>query len=181
MTKRIKNSDREQALKSSVRLHVTDSLVNRLSYLNLLILTITMMLTFAIIASASLVSARERQISSAQLSAQTLGNSIAPMLVFDDSSAARMELLSFSQRSDLLEVKVITPNGKIFSSWQATRPSHYNSTFSSFSNRVTSLTGSLFSREIKVQMPIKFKNELIGQLILRESLDGLWSLAFPYF
>lgn len=83
------------------------SLVSRLTRLNLWVLSLTLVLCFGLIATSSWLASRERQARAAELGAEQLVNSLAPMLVFDDRNALQADLLAFSRRSDLVEVQVL--------------------------------------------------------------------------
>jgi len=149
------------------------SLVTRLTRLNLLVLSLTLVFCFGLIATSSWLAARERQSGAAELGAEQLANSLAPMLVFDDRGALQAGLLAFSRRSDLIEVQVLSADGQLFGGWQApgqpamvpARPEQAMSEL-----RLVSHTGL---SELSVWAPIKLKGETVGALRLRESLQSL--------
>ena len=150
-----------------------DSLVRRLTRLNLLVLSATMLLTFTLIATATWFAARARQAQSAELSAQLLANSVAPMLVFVDAAAARNELASFSRRSDLLEVQVQTSQGVLFAQWQAEpgAPLQRLAPPRQLGARASVTTTS--AQALEVWVPVSLKGERVGALVVRESLQSL--------
>jgi len=150
-----------------------DSLVRRLTRLNLRLLSMTMLLTFLLLATATWYVARERQLHSAELSARLLANSVAPMLVFADRAAAQVELEAFSRRSDLLLVQVQTPDGAVFAQWQSgpqASPLQLAAPAGLAQTGVQSATGW---SALEVWAPIRLKDELVGVLVLRESLASL--------
>jgi len=150
-----------------------DSLVRRLTRLNLRLLSMTMLLTFLLLATATWYVARERQLHSAELSARLLANSVSPMLVFADRAAAQVELEAFSRRSDLLLVQVQTPDGAVFAQWQSgpqASPLQLAAPAGLAQTGVQSATGW---SALEVWAPIRLKDELVGVLVLRESLASL--------
>lgn len=148
-----------------------DSLVLRLTRLNLQVLSITMLLTFALIAGASLLAARELQAQAAERSAQLLANSLAPMLVFEDQVAAGAELQSFSKRSEWRMAQVATLGREVFAHWpvasskppanQAVPPSWVQA----------GVARQMHLDFVDVWVPIKLKGELLGWLYLQEGLE----------
>jgi diguanylate cyclase (GGDEF)-like protein len=154
-----------------------DSLVRRLTRMNLLVLSVTMLLTFALLATATWFVARARQIQGAELSAQLLANSIAPMMVFADREAASGELAAFSRRSDLQQLQVQTLQGAVFAQWQAggvetaaaalAAPPGIG-TYAAVAAHTTTSANAL-----EVWVPVRLKGELVGLLALRESLQSL--------
>jgi len=150
-----------------------DSLVRRLTRMNLQLLSVTMLLTFALLATATWYVARGRQVHAAQLSARLLANSVSPMIVFADRPAAQIELEAFSRRSDLLLVQVQTPAGAVFAQWQAgdgTPPPRIAPPAAAA--QLADAT-SVTMQELEVWAPIRLKDEVVGVLVLRESLAGL--------
>ncbi|MES2162527.1 MAG: diguanylate cyclase [Pseudomonadota bacterium] len=150
-----------------------DSLVQRLTRMNLQLLSVTMLLTFALLATATWYVARGRQVHAAQLSAQQLANSVSPMMVFADRPAAQVELEAFSRRSDLLLVQVQTPAGAVFAQWQAGAGAPTPRIVPPLAPQVLADAASVTMRELEVWAPIRLKDEVVGVLVLRESLDGL--------
>ena len=154
-----------------------DSLVRRLTRMNLLVLSVTMLLTFALLATATWFVARTRQIQGAELSAQLLANSIAPMMVFADREAANGELAAFSRRSDLQQLQVQTLQGAVFAQWRAggvetaaaalAAPPGMG-TYAAVAAHTTTSANAL-----EVWVPVRLKGELVGLLVLRESLQSL--------
>jgi len=150
-----------------------DSLVKRLTRLNLRLLSMTMLLTFLLLATATWYVARERQLHSAELSARLLANSVSPMLVFADRAAAQVELEAFSRRSDLLLVQVQLPDGLLFAQWQADRQAPVQQVRPPAGLAAQGVLTSVNWRQLEVWAPIRLKDELVGVLVLRESLDNL--------
>ncbi|WP_254451706.1 sensor domain-containing diguanylate cyclase [Duganella vulcania] len=150
----------------------SDSLVRRLTRLNLQLLSVTMLLTFVLLATATWYVARGRQVHAAQLSAQLLANSVSPMMVFADRPAAQTELEAFSRRSDLLLVQVQTPAGAVFAQWQAGGAAAPRVAPPVAMDRLADAT-RVTMQELEVWEPIRLKDEVVGVLVLRESLAGL--------
>ncbi len=149
-----------------------DSLVRRLTRLNLLVLSATMLLTFALIGTATWYVARARQVEGAALSAQLLANSVAPMLVFLDADAARNELASFSRRGDLLDMQLQSANGSLFAHWQADSGTPLALLPPSPRLPDGGIT-KISAQALEVWVPVRLKGERVGVLVLRESLQSL--------
>ncbi|MYM92882.1 diguanylate cyclase [Rugamonas sp. FT81W] len=147
-------------------------MVRRLTRLNLQLLSVTMLLTFVLLATATWYVARGRQVHAAQLSAQLLANSVSPMMVFADRPAAQTELEAFSRRSDLLLVQVQTPAGAVFAQWQAGGAAAPRVAPPVAMDRLADAT-RVTMQELEVWEPIRLKDEVVGVLVLRESLAGL--------
>ncbi|WP_374359806.1 diguanylate cyclase domain-containing protein [Pseudoduganella danionis] len=150
-----------------------DSLVKRLTRLNLRLLSMTMLLTFLLLATATWYVARERQLHSAELSARLLANSVSPMLVFADRIAAQVELEAFSRRSDLLQVQVQLPDGTVFAHWQADHQAAPLHAQAPAGLARTGIQSSVGWSALEVWAPVRLKDELVGVLVLRESLASL--------
>lgn len=164
---------------------VQDSLVRRLTRLNLQVLALTMLLSFGLIAAVLWLGARERQAHAAELAVQQLANSLAPMLVFEDRAAASAELQAFARRSDVLEVLALAADQSLFVSW--TRPDAASQAGTAELPRIPpavanrqvgagesplALRSSRMDR-LEVWVPVRFKGEWVGALLLRESLQNL--------
>lgn len=149
------------------------SLVRRLTRMNLLVLSVTMLLTFILLATATWWVARARQMQSAQLSAQLLANSVAPMLVFADADAARNELAAFSRRSDLLLVQVLDERGGVFVQWQADGEPQQGAARAPAGLAAFDARGQANASTLEVWAPVRLKGEMVGALLVRESLQSL--------
>ncbi|MDZ7813815.1 MAG: diguanylate cyclase [Ideonella sp.] len=106
----------------------------------------------------------------AENNAQLLANSLAPMLVFDDRAAAAAELRAFSLRADLQALRVLSARQTLFAQWPEA-PGALEACL----DVPPLLAGLEPSREmhfdhLDVSVPIQFKNEVVGRLILRSSL-----------
>lgn len=147
------------------------SLVQRLSRLNLSVLSLTLLVTLSLCAYLSWWRVRERQAQAAELSAVLLSNSLAPALAFTDRDAVRNELAAFSRRADLLEVVVLDHGHSMIGQWKAPGLA--------VGSRVAAPTELLQPRtevrgtELEVWVPVLFKGEVLGSLRLRESLESL--------
>ncbi len=135
------------------------SLVRRLTALNLLVLSLSLLLSFALIGALSWSAALQRQHDAAELGLKLLANSLAPMVAFEDRDAARAEVAAFARRPDLLELRVLSEAGETFAVWTA--------------NRGAPGVGRGLLPLIEVWQPIEVKGERIGRVMLRESLGSL--------
>ncbi len=147
------------------------SLVRRLSWLNLSVLSLTLLVTLSLIAYLSWWRVRERQAQAAELSAVLLANSLAPALAFSDREAVRNELAAFSRRADLLEVLVLDQGHGLVGHWKAPGPAVAPREVAPPSLQAP-LT-DLRDTELEVWVPVQFKGEALGSLRLRESLESL--------
>ena len=168
------------AQRGALRRKVSDvSLLRRLTRLNLMVLSVTMLASFLAIALLSWHLARERQIHAAQISAGMLANSLAPTMAFEDRAAAAAELSAFSRRTDLLEVQVFTPAGVLFADWIAagTVPAA-----PAMPQRplVREPVARLQSADFEVWVPVLLKGETVGAVRLRESMRGLQQLVLQF-
>jgi diguanylate cyclase (GGDEF)-like protein len=161
---------------SARRTKSSTSLVKRLTRVNLLVLSITMSLTFILIATISWLVARDYQARSTESVAQLLANSLAPMLVFQDTSAAKMELGVLSHRDDLVQAQILILQKSQFQVWveMKTNPtkSEHTCPYSS-----ALLKGERVQcmglNSLQIWLPIKLKNEVVGALFVHQSLSSL--------
>ncbi|MBT9493708.1 MAG: diguanylate cyclase [Paucibacter sp.] len=155
----------------------TDSLVRRLTRLNLLVLAVTMLLTFGLIATAALLVARDQQAQAAEQDAQLLAHSLAPMLVFEDLAAAQSELMAFSRRGGVLAVQALRIGNRPFARWAeaeaaARVPPLMPSVMpSDLAN--TPAVRQMHLNSLHVWVPIKLKGEWVGGLNVQMSLQAL--------
>lgn len=147
------------------------SLVQRLSWLNLSVLSLTLLLTLSLIAYLSWWRVRERQAQAAELSAVLLSNSLAPALAFNDRDAVRNELSAFSRRADLLEVLVLDQGHSLIGQWKA--PGLAIASRAAAPPELLQAQTEIKGAELEVWVPVQFKGETLGALRLRESLEGL--------
>lgn len=146
-----------------------DSLVERLTRLNLLALSATLLATFALIAMASLLAARDLQAEAAEHSAELLANSLAPMLVFDDKSAAAQELASFAIQSDQRQMRVSNAINQVFAQWPVQGDGALSTAPAELATSGT--LRFMHWHEVEVWVPIRFKQELVGYLGMKEGLQ----------
>ena len=144
-------------------------MVERLTRLNLLALSATLLLTFALIAMASLLAARDLQAEAATHSAELLANSLAPMLVFEDKAAAAQELASFGVQSDGRQLRVSNASDQVFAQWPVPAQAGLSSAPQGLGSGGT--LRFMQWRVVEVWVPIRFKQELVGYLGLQESLQ----------
>ena len=151
----------------------SESLVRRLTRVNLLVLAATLLLTFALIATASLLVARAQQAQSAEQDAQLLAHSLAPMVVFEDVDAAQHELTAFSRRGGVLEVQVLRLDKSSLAQWPEEGPHSSRSLPPPGFTAATTALRQMQLNSLDVWVPIKLKGEQVGALKVRESLDAL--------
>ena len=147
------------------------SLVARLTRWNLAVLVSTLLLCFVVIATTGWYAVQERQASLSHASAQVLANSLAPMLVFEDRDAARTELQSFTRRGDLLELQLLLADGRLFAGWEA--PGQHSDLLVSEALRLSQARHEADAHQLRVWIPIQLREERVGTLYLRESLQSL--------
>jgi len=140
------------------------SLVSRLTRLNLLILAGTMALTVLLLAAVTWHSARERHLAVAAVNTEQLALNLAASLVFQDQQAATAELRTYTQRRDVLSVLVCDKTLQPFASEPATPLPLWDSGIS---------YQLLDGVRLQVRRPVIFKSELVGYVVVTESLDDL--------
>lgn len=150
-----------------------DSLVRRLTRVNLLVLAVTMLLSFALIATASLLVARDQQARSAEQDAQLLANSLAPMLVFEDFDAAQLELTAYARREGVLEVQVLTAGNTTFAHWLAKGQISHVAAHLPPGLAAATAVRQMHLNSLNVWVPVKLKGELVGALNVQQSLQQL--------
>jgi diguanylate cyclase (GGDEF)-like protein len=158
---------------ASMQIAKSASLVWRLTRINMLVLAITMLLTFALIASASLLVARDQQAQMAEQDARLLANSLAPMLVFEDLEAAQHELTAFSRRVGVLEVRVLRLGNSAFAQWPKAGHGGSSAPPPPGLAEVTTALRQMHWSSLDVWVPIKLKGEPVGALNVHESLNQL--------
>ncbi|WP_315649860.1 diguanylate cyclase domain-containing protein [Roseateles aquae] len=141
--------------------------------LNLLVLSLTLLICFVLIGTSSWYAARDRQVQAAELSAGLLGNSLAPMLAFEDRDAALNEVQAFSRRSDLLELQVLSASGQLFAHWSSDEKRPLQLAVSPAVVATLGTQSQIRGNEFDVWAPIKLKGEVVGTLRMRESLQSL--------
>ncbi|MDM4764484.1 sensor domain-containing diguanylate cyclase [Pelomonas sp. SE-A7] len=161
----------EQAAPVEDRPAAPRSLVSRLTRLNLAVLSLTLLLTLALIATLAWLRVRDRQVQAAELSAVLLANSLAPALAFSDRDAVRNELAAFSRRADLLEVLVLDSSQGLVGQWKA--PGLAVPPRVAAPSELQQARTELVEDELQVWVPVQFKGETLGSLRLRESLKSL--------
>lgn len=149
------------------------SLVTRLTRLNLLVLSLTLLLSFVLIGATSWLTVRDSQLRAAELSAGLLANSLAPMLAFEDRDSAMAEVQGFARRGDLLEIQALNANGQLFAHWQADDQALMHLAEAPQPVALLKLQTRVLGREIEVWAPVRVKGEVVGVLRIRQSLDGL--------
>ena len=164
------------AMNLPIRGEIQHSLVRRLTRLNLQVLSIAMVLSFGLIAAMLWLGARERQAHSAELSAQLLANSLAPMLVFEDRAAASAELAAFVRRGEVLEVQALSAGRAPFVQWSAGSARALERSVPIGLDQAQSVRFMRLA-EVEVWVPVKLKGEWVGSLVLRESLQELQLLV----
>ncbi|MEJ6005759.1 diguanylate cyclase [Paucibacter sp. AS339] len=145
------------------------SLVRRLTRLNLQVLSVTMLLTFVLIAAASLLAARDMQAETAEHSAELLANNLAPMLVFEDKDAAIQELAAFGRQGEGHRVRVSTAAGQRFAQWPVDGKD--GAMPKGLGQLAAEPLRQMHLHHVEVSAAIRFKGEVLGRVDLIESLD----------
>ena len=151
-----------------------DSLVIRLTRLNNGILALTLTVTFTAMAATLWFGSMAHQQNNAVASAEILANSVASALVFHDAKAAQQELNTFSNGTDLLAVQLLQQDQSLFAQWQhpnlPARTSTLLSAPADWPKQVRLISGW---QHYQIQLPVMFKQEQVGLLLVQQSLHGL--------
>jgi len=147
---------------------VPDSLVSRLTRLNIRVLAISLLLTFLLMATALWYGARQHQLQNALASAAVLANSIASSLVFSDKKSAAHELAIFARRPEVSQVALYDLQQQPFAIWPAdsTEPNAWPDA----GNAEYSDTDWQY---LQLQLPIMLQQEQVGLLRVQESLGRI--------
>ncbi|WP_206099423.1 sensor domain-containing diguanylate cyclase [Rheinheimera riviphila] len=153
-----------------------DSLVVRLTRLNNGILALTLTFTFTAMAATFWFGSISHQQHNALASAQVLASSIAPALIFSDPKSAQLELQTFSRATDVLAVQVlhmsqVSPGETtIFVQWQQPEWKKTLTPPTIWPQQANVVSGW---QQYQIQMPIMFKQEQVGLLLVQQSLKSL--------
>jgi diguanylate cyclase (GGDEF)-like protein len=147
-----------------------DSLVVRLTRVNNGILALTLSFTFTAMAATLWFGSISHQQNNALASAQILGSSIAAALVFNDTKSAQQELQTFSRGTDLLAVQVLQNDQTLFVQWQQPGLPQTLTPPAIWPQKVNVVSGW---QQYQIQLPIMFKQELVGLLLVQLSLKSL--------
>ncbi len=151
---------------------VADSLVVRLTRVNNGILALTLAFTFTAMAATLWFGSISHQQNNAVASAQILAGSIAAALVFSDSEAASQELQTFSRGTDVMAVHIIQLDQSTFVQWQRPELAVTVEAPTTWPDQVQVVSGW---QSYQIQLPIFFKDEQVGLLIVQQSLKNLQS------
>jgi len=154
-----------------------DTLIERLTRLNLRVLSLSVLLCFALIVGSTWVAARERQSRAAEVSASLLASSLAAMIVFDDKTMAHSELEAFSLRRELIEVQVLDLQGRHFGGWVAPKRTARAPIAPPGPLDKLVLLSDVQGEELLVWAPVLFRNERVGAVFVRESFRDLDAAA----
>lgn len=159
-----------------------DSLVVRLTRLNVQVLATSLFVTFLLMAASLWFGLRSHQIQNTQASAAVLANSLAPTLLFHDKKSAISELNAYAKRNVLLSVQLFDVQGKFFVSWQRTAGTSVEVN-TGFLLPVAEPVLKMDWQSFSLTVPVHFQNENVGTLQISESLNSLqqamaWLLGF---
>lgn len=140
------------------------SLVSRLTRLNLLILAGTMLLTMLLLAAVTWQLARERHLEQAVVNTEQLALNLAASVVFLDKAAASSELQTYAQRQDVLSIEVLDAAQTIFTRQAGMDIKRWQNTGN---------YQQLDWLQLQVSRPIRFKQEIVGYVVVTESLASL--------
>lgn len=147
-----------------------DSLVVRLTRLNNGILALTLTVTFTAMAAMLWFGSISHQQNNAVASAEVLAHSIAASLVFSDPKSAQQELQTFSRGSDLLAVQVLQQDKTSFVQWQQPGLPLTLPAPAIWPTQVQVVSGW---QQYQIQLPVMFKQEQVGLLLVQQSLKNL--------
>lgn len=156
------------------------SLVKKLTRLNLTVLSGAMVLSFVLIASAMWLTSRERQADGAELAAVQLANNVAAMMVFNDTEAALTELDLVATQRDISKLIIWTRDGGEF--LRASGLSHPDNTSIAF-KPVASVQRAFDGLQVQLYIPVVINNKVEGVLFYQERLHTLlnWFLQAVVF
>lgn len=147
-----------------------DSLVVRLTRVNNGILVLTLTFTFTAMAATLWFGSISHQQNNALASAQVLASSIATALVFNDAKSAQFELQTFNRGTDLLAVQVLQNDKSLFVQWQQPDLPQILTPPAIWPAQPNVVSGW---QQYQIQMPIMFKQEQVGLLLVQQSLKSL--------
>lgn len=157
-----------------------DSLVARLTKLNVQVLGTTLFVTFLLMAASLWFGLRSHQIQNTEASAAVLANSLGPALLFHDKKSAMNELNAYAKSNVLLSVQLFDQQGLLFVSWQRAG----NTSASTMPpSPITEPAIEMDWQSFSLTIPVHFQNEALGTLQVSESLNSLqqamaWLLGF---
>ncbi len=155
----------KKKLKSDLTKELPDSLVSRLTRLNIRVLAVSLLLTFLLMAAALWYGARQHQLQNAMTSAAVLANSVASSLVFSDKKSASQELAIFARRQEVLHVALFDQGAQPFAQWSVqTNMQRPSLDISSIERSTTSW------QHLELQLPVMLHQEQVGTLRVQESL-----------
>lgn len=143
----------------------SQSLVRRLTRLNLTVLFSSMVMSFVLIGSILWFTARQRQGDAAELAGLQLATNLAAMLVFQDQIEAKRELELLASRRDLAALAVFDAKGQLFAQTALTVPSVQ------LGNE--QLQRSYQGLTLTLQLPIRERQEIVGYLVIHERMHQL--------
>lgn len=162
-----------------------DSLVVRLTKLNVQVLGTTLFVTFLLVAASLWFGLRGHQIQNTEASAAVLANSLAPTLLFQDKKSAMTEINAYAKRNVLLSVQLFDQQGALFVSWQrADNP--MSAPIPALLPNGDEARLDMDWQSFSLTVPVHFQNERVGTLQVKESLNSLqqamaWLLGFIAF
>lgn len=148
------------------------SLVKKLTRLNLMVLSGAMLLSFVLIAVAMWLTSRERQADGAELAAVQLANNVAAMMVFGDTDAAQTELDLVASQRDVSQLVIWTVDGDQF--LRGTGLSHPDMSPVAY-QPVSSVQRSYNGLQVQLYIPVVINERIEGVLYYQERLHTLLS------
>lgn len=143
----------------------SQSLVRRLTRLNLTVLFSSMVMSFLLIGLMLWFTARERQGDAAELAGLQSATNLAAMLVFQDQIEAKRELELLASRRDLAALAIFDAKGQLFAHAHLPKPLLFAAS--------TGVERSYHGLLISLQVPIREKQEIVGYLVLHERMQQL--------
>ena len=150
------------------------SLVKKLTRLNLLVLCGAMLISFILIASVLWLTARERQAAAAELAGTQLANNIGAMLVFNDVAAAEHEINLLTSQRDMSQLVVWNQQGDEFVRAQHLLTADVH-TAEAVYQQATTLQRRYDLLQIQLYIPVVVHDKIEGVIFYQERLHKLLS------
>lgn len=143
----------------------SQSLVRRLTWLGLIVLGLSLLLSTVAIMLITRDTLVDQQQRGAEQAALLLAENLAPTLAFQDAQAAEQLLQSFNKRPDLLELQVWGAGGRAFAQWRARSAV-------ALPWRGGGQRTEVDGQGLLLQRPVTLQGEVVGWLLWRESFAG---------
>ncbi|AMC33309.1 sensor domain-containing diguanylate cyclase [Janthinobacterium sp. B9-8] len=153
-------------------------LAKKLLLLNVLGIAATLLVCLALFSASYSYIAMQRLKSEAMVNAHILASNIAPMLVFNDPSAAKTLVHSFIAMPDLAYLSVVNSQNQIFADWGSLHQDTKLFSFTQIANRP--MTDMSFDH-IAVLVPVSLDGELLGAVQLQIGFAAVYRETLQFF